>query len=766
MSELLGLFTEKSKPVPLMGVRVKGDIRGRGAKITVGQRFRNEEKTPVEAVYRFPLPEGAAVCGFKVWIDERVIQGQVEEREKAFERYDEALIKGDGAYLMDQERPNIFTLSVGNLNPETEAVIEMELVLLLDMEGPKIRFFLPTTISPRYIPEDLPEMEGIPEQERIHPPYASEVPYGLSLILHVHQPDFLSSIESPTHPVKVGLGTDPVQVTFSQETVKMDRDFILYIGTKNNFLNRAYQYRSGEAVYLQLDLLLTEDHKDDQKEKTRKEIIFLLDCSGSMQGDSIREAKMALEICLRALQSGTEFNIYRFGSTYTSLFRRSEPYSKENLDKAVQYLKNTQADLGGTELLEPLKKIYSTPPVKKDRAILLLTDGEVGNEEEIMELVGENPPQTRLFPVGIGAGPNAYLIKGLARASRGAWEFIFPGERIEPKVLRIFEKIASRSLDKLVVDWPLENLEQAPQNPAIFLNFPQTIFARLKAGDFPAGPLKVKGIKGNKEQIWDIEMVKEESGGTSIPVLWARERIRDLEDLPWGLMDSGSRQEERKSKKRKEMVINLSKGYKLLSKYTSYVAIEERKEKDKTTGNVVLRRIPALLTTGWHGGGSVSGFFSLRTPSASSAAQFSISEDADFRESYFCLKTNDAHLVSAPREKINTVLTILSVQRAEGGFLFDHQVAEALGIDEIEIKEYARDLTADLLVDSFLLLSTAILILILETYFEDQSSLWRGSIKKSQDWLDQFLKQAHPMIYGQDLSSWVEWYVKDQIQLS
>jgi Ca-activated chloride channel family protein len=197
MSEIFGLMTRASEPVPLRGVKAEADILGRGARVKVSQRFRNEEQTAIEAVYKFPLPEGAAICGFTARLDGRVIRGEVEERDKAFEIYDDALSKGDGAYLLDQERPNIFTLSVGNLNSGSEVVTEVEYVTLLDGDGKSTRFLLPTTISPRYIPDGVKEEDGIPEDGKIHPPYALEVPYGLNVSISIRKGSLLQSIESP-----------------------------------------------------------------------------------------------------------------------------------------------------------------------------------------------------------------------------------------------------------------------------------------------------------------------------------------------------------------------------------------------------------------------------------------------------------------------------------------------------------------------------------------------------------------------------------------
>ncbi|MBW1802348.1 MAG: VWA domain-containing protein, partial [Deltaproteobacteria bacterium] len=443
----------------------------------------------VEAVYKFPLPEGCAVCGFNAHVDGRVICGEVEEREMAFELYDDAIMAGDGGYLLDEERPNIFSLSVGNLNPGAEAVIEIEYITLLDVEGAEIRFFLPTAISPRYIPEEMGDEGGISPDDRIHPPYASDVPYGLAISLNIHGGNFLEAVSSPSHQVKIeNMHGDPVRVCFAVTTVKMDRDFVLHMAYKKGAENRAYLQRADEEAFIQLDLCLNHEGQSPQDiEKVRdfqgrREIIFLLDCSGSMDGDSIREAKSALEICLRGLESGNIFNIYRFGSSYERLFPESATYSEQTLEKALGYLRIAKADLGGTEILKPIKKIVSegSHDETKNTEIILITDGEVGNEEEIFKIIRKYKDFIRMFAIGIGAGCNEYFIKGAARAGRGASEFIYPGERIEPKVLRIFSKATLDTLDDPKILWGTESPKQAPAAPVFFMGSPQTIFARIR----------------------------------------------------------------------------------------------------------------------------------------------------------------------------------------------------------------------------------------------------------------------------------------------
>lgn len=275
--DILGLVSADSSPIPLTGVKVVGSIVGRGTKITVLQSFKNSEKKPVEAVYKFPLPEKSAICGLKARIGEKIIKGKIEEREKAFKKYDDSLIRGDGAYLLDEERPNIVTLSVGNLNPGATAVIEISYLVLLDTDGPEVRFFLPTTISPRYISKDTPDEGGIPVTSKIHSEYTADVSYGLSVSLDIKGENEIASVESPSHKTRTDFSSDNVKIDFSSDTVKMERDFVLNIKYKESFQSRGYIFKKDGHSYAMVDF--TPDAKQIISEETvlpQKEVIFLL----------------------------------------------------------------------------------------------------------------------------------------------------------------------------------------------------------------------------------------------------------------------------------------------------------------------------------------------------------------------------------------------------------------------------------------------------------------------------------------------------------
>ncbi|MEN9262275.1 MAG: VIT domain-containing protein, partial [Thermostichus sp. HHBFW_bins_43] len=222
------LKTPKGDPIPLRGVDFKVTIRDVGAWVTVAQHFQNVEEQPIEAVYSFPLPEGAAICGFEVRLGERVITGRVEEKETAFAQYDEAIQEGHGAYLVDEDRPNIFTISVGNLLPQQSVVVQIAYVQELDTLPDGGRFVIPTTISPRYVPQEQLQTASASELLHINPPRVlGSLPYGLTIQVDLAASSPIRSVESPSHPIRCLLNGDQATVELVGENIQLDQDFVL-----------------------------------------------------------------------------------------------------------------------------------------------------------------------------------------------------------------------------------------------------------------------------------------------------------------------------------------------------------------------------------------------------------------------------------------------------------------------------------------------------------------------------------------------------------
>ncbi|GEM_PF-283238 len=801
-NELYGLLTKEGVTIPLTAVEVRGDITGRSAKVKICQNFRNTESKAMEAIYKFPLPEGSSICRFRAVVDKKIIQGEIEEREKAFELYDKAISQGDGAYLLDQERPNIFTLSLGNLNPGASAVIEVDYVVLLDTHESEARFFLPTTISPRYLPPNTKDVKGIPAHELVNPPVALEVSYGLKITLEIQGKEFIQTLGSPSHTISTTYGDNSIKVELTSETTAMDRDFILNINYQKDFETRGYLSKKGDESFIQLDFSPKTPATSGKNSSSKQEIIFVLDCSGSMQGSSITEAKQALTILLKALEVGTLFNIYTFGSTFSSLFTASVIYNEINLETALKFLSRIDADLGGTEILAPLQAIKQNIPAGNAANIILLTDGEVGNEDQIIDLVKTKDSRMRMFTVGIGNGPNEYFIKQLGRVTGGASELISPDERIEPKVLRLFTKVTSGSIRDLKVAWGTDVL--AADVPSV-VHFGETvsIFARVTDDKVLPDKIVLSGTVNKSRQEWVCDIDKVEAVEAPLPLFWARDSIRGLEESENVI--SGSQQAKRKENTVKQNIIKLSKRYGIISRETSFVAVEKRLDSKKTTGEVVLRKVPVMLTKDWGGIGKTSTLFLSRSAPHvfSNVKNYMVDDNASaVYERY-----------SPPRlrsDEDDRLMAILALQKAEGGFEIDAAFAGILKVnlsdlqnmafgieadqsemeamifraysslsDMLHSQKFARQLEIDPAVAKnfevamsnlqdmasrlesvqskyYVMFSTAIVLSYLDHKYATQRATWERVVLKSQQWLEDRVTISGLKMKGVSLKQWAD----------
>ena len=593
-----GLFTRDQAPVPLTGVSVEAEISSFCARISVTQRYVNRESTPIEAAYVFPLDEGAAVCAFEAIVDDTVVVGEVREREDAFRMYDDAMERGDGAFLLDEERPDVFQASVGNLPPGKEALLKLTYVTELHVADGGLRFTVPTTVSPRYAPTDDQVGVGPPDSQTLNPPRGWQVPYGLNLTVRVAMPGAISQVESPSHPVSVTLADRTATVALSQRDAGLDRDFVLNVQAAGLDTPRAWIERNTDDNTHAIAIAFSPSWGTDQ---VPAEVVFVVDRSGSMGGSSIEEVRNALQLCLRSMIPGCRFNIIGFGSRVEALFPASREYDERSLKAASDHVAGMQADLGGTEILPALKFAFEQKGGSElTRQVVVLTDGEVTNTDAVLALAKQHAPQSRVFTFGIGAGASHHLVRGLARAGGGSAEFIYPGERIERKVVRQFGKLLSSALTDVRLEWGNLKVTQAPTVlPPVFGSGRLLVYGldalltssstvRLTAKG-PAGPLQFD-VPVDRSQAVD---------GRTVATLAARTRIRELEEGPEWVVSRGSRQRERKATGISREIVDLSIRYGLISRETSFVAIERREA--AVTGDIQLRRIPIALTSGWGG---------------------------------------------------------------------------------------------------------------------------------------------------------------------
>lgn len=684
-----GLFSG-AEAIPLEGVSVEAHLKDFTAKVTISQRFVNRGPRPIEAVYVFPLDEGAAVCSFEAVVDGVRVTGQAMDREKAFEKYDDAMAAGHGAYLLDEERADVFTVSVGNLPPGKEATIRIATVAELSAEGDDIRFTLPTTVSPRYAPEADRKGVGRSPAEALNPPVAFQVSYSLDLTVTLEMPSAIRGVESPTHPLSFELDGPRGTVRLGERVAALDRDFVLKVRLEKPHAARAWVERDPRGIAALLAFL---PHLSDSASKRRPcEAVFVVDRSGSMGGTSIQEARNALQICLRSLDSRSRFNVVGFGSTFRKLFPESRPYDDASLAEATRHVAAMDADLGGTEILPALEAVLSAPSVSElPRQVFLLTDGEVTNTDEVIALAASHASRARIFTFGIGAGASAHLVRGIARAGRGEAEFIAPGERIEAKVVRQLSKALSPALTDVAVDWGgLEALQAPYVVPPVFIGGRVLVYGFVK-GDRPATvTLRGQGPDGPISESLAVDPAGGAEGDL-IATLAARALIRDLEEgvspLHVGRGSQQDRGQTARTERAKKEIVRLGTTYSLVSRETSFVAVEHRKT--PLGEEVVLRRVPVALTRGW--GGMMQGA-SMPMPSPALVARSA----ASVRPTVLGAAKAFFDRVSAPppagraaprqAESVSESSSLrpsdrlVALQRADGSWELTQELADLLGL--------------------------------------------------------------------------------------
>ena len=752
------------RQIPLEGVSIEARLADLAVEVEVSQRYRNTEDVPIEAVYVFPLEEGASVCGFEARLEDSVVKGRVEEREKAFEIYDDAMADGHGTFLLDQERPNIFTASVGNLRPGEAVEICIRYVALARFEGEAIRLSIPTTVSPRYVPDAGPEV-GQPDGERVNPERWARVPYGLELRVEVGTGSAVKSVESPSHAVRTELREDGATVQLSRRQTALDRDFVLLVETAEPHRPTVRLHRGEDGLTA---AQLTFFPEFELSETAPREVIFLLDCSGSMQGDSIAEARRALALSVRALEEGDTFNIVRFGSSHELLWTEPRPYDEDSLTEATRHLKKVRANLGGTEILTPLEQIlaWETDP-ERPRQVLLLTDGQVANEKAILQLARENASTTRIFTFGIGAGSSDYMVRGLARESGGMAEFIFPGERIEPKVLRMFHRLRSPVLLKPRIEWHGFKVEQAPAElSALFGGDALTVFVRIEEGTSGTVRLVARDPSSGKLEFPLEVNLDQAQEDMLVPRLWAREMIQDLERGVSQRRGSAQRRASLEERRRQRMV-DLGREFGLLSSATSYLAVEERADDERTEQPAELRKIPIALTAGWGGRGSLlagaipaapafaptpdstTGAIPVglppgvraRSQPVAAAALPSFAEEAmaslsagpsgffNRAQEFLSRKRPNTPRAPAPAATLDTLYDLLLTQRADGGFPLSEPLAQRLG----SALAFARKASSQ---HGELLVATTLVLALLERDETDRADEWRPAAAKARRFLE------------------------------
>ena len=563
----------------LMNTDVLMNVNGLVARVAVRQEFRNEGKEWVEGVYVFPLPDKAAVDRMRLHIGERFIEGEIREKEQAKKEYERARDQGKKASLVEQQRANLFTTSVANIAPGEQVVVEIEYLEDLRYDDGTFSLRFPMTLTPRFIPgSPLPDRKGsgwspdttrVPDATLITPPMiTASRGHRVSLRANVDAGVPLEIIASRYHPVNIGENQGRYEVSLAGNTVPMDHDFELLWRPVPSAAPRAMAFSEmidGQPHYLFMVMPPTD--ADSQPVTMLREMIFIIDTSGSMHGVSIAQAKRAVMQALDGLRPGDRFNVIEFNSGMRPLFRKPVVADTTSVGGARDFVRALQAN-GGTNMRPALEfALNSAAPESHLRQIVFITDGSVGNEEELYSLIEQRLGSARLFTVGIGSAPNSWFMRKAAELGRGSFVIISALHEVREKMDGLFRKLEYPQVTNIDVAWPGGTLvESYPAVvPDLYLGEPVVIKAR-SSGEFRSRDrVTISGDSAAGAWSRDLPLVGKDND-PGIAALWARAKIAALHDDERRGADADTT---RKS------IVETALAHHLVSKYTSLVAVDK-----------------------------------------------------------------------------------------------------------------------------------------------------------------------------------------------
>ncbi|MEG4395709.1 VIT domain-containing protein [Microcoleus sp. BROC3] len=617
-----GLFvktpnTTSEQVFPLKQTEVKAKIAGNISRVEVVQKFENPFPESIEAVYIFPLPDEAAVDDMEIKIGSRIIKADIKRREEALEIYEQARKQGRTAGLLEQERDNIFTQSLANIKPGEKIEVTIRYTESLKFAGGDYEFVFPMVVGPRYIsgnttPPNPPLLRGGDRSgaDRINPPVlppGTRSGHNIAVSVEIDAGVAIGDVRSTSHQITTDRSGNIVQVQLANSDTIPNKDLILRYrvageNTRATILTQSDKRGGHFATYLIPAL----NYKTN--EIVPKDVVFLMDTSGSQQGEPLAKSKELMRRFIQGLNPNDTFTIIDFANTAQALSTTPLANTPENRQSAINYIEKLQAN-GGTELLNGIQTVMNFPAAATGRlrSIVLITDGYIGNENEVLALVQRSlKPGNRLYSFGVGGSVNRFLLNRLAEVGRGTSQVIRQDEPSAEAAEKFFREINRPVLTEIQISW--EGMGEKPEiypiaPPDLFASQPLVLFG--KKADRTNGQLRIRGtLAGGKayEQVLPVNFARSggrqrestsvaatatDFGNSAVAQLWGRSRIKDLMNQMFG----------GETKSLVEAVTNTALTYRLLSEYTAFVAVSEevRVEPDGTRRRV---QVPVELPQG------------------------------------------------------------------------------------------------------------------------------------------------------------------------
>lgn len=584
-----------------MNTDINARINGLVARVSVSQEFRNTGSEWVEGVYVFPLPDAAAVDQLRMHIGERFIEGEIREKEQARKEYEAAKKSGIKASLVQQERANMFTTSVANIAPGETVKIEIEYLETLRVDEETFSTRFPVTMTPRYIPGTplpgrtgsgwSPDTTNVSDASRITPPVVTRsMDHKLTFSTTLNAGVPLEFVASRYHPINVKATGNEYVIDLADSDVPMDHDLELTWKPVPDAAPRAMMFTEtvdGESYVLLM--MLPPDSVSVSPTSQSRELLLIIDTSGSMHGTSLDQAKRAIALALDGLRPADLFNVMQFNSITNALFQTSVAATTGNVVAAKRYVNGLSAN-GGTEMRPAIEQALSTAPSESHlRQLIFVTDGSVGNEEELFSLIERQLGNARLFTVGIGSAPNSWFMRKAAEAGRGSFTSVSALHEVNEKMSGLIRKIEQPQITDIEIQWPSGvTVESYPNKvPDLYLGEPVFVRARLDSTPRDSDLVKISGNSASGSWGESLSVVAGEPS-SGVAALWARGRIEDLLD---SLRRGAAEDSIRKS------VIDTALTHHLVSKYTSLVAVDKTPARPQNA-NLNREQVPNLLPYG------------------------------------------------------------------------------------------------------------------------------------------------------------------------
>ena len=599
-------------PAMRLGTDIVANVSGQTARVTVTQAFRNTSDDWMEATYLYPLPDDGAVDTLKMVVGDRIFDGKIKPREEAREMYEEALANGQKAGLVEQERPNMFRNSIANVGPGETVLVQIEFQAPIRQVSGRYALRMPLVVGPRYIAGSADANGSLSRAALLagssnllaptaDPDMVARAGSGLnpvSITVNLAPGFTAKDIASPYHAVEVAGSGERRTITLADGAIPADRDFELRWSAAGDAPSLGlFRQTHGALDYVMATI--TPPAAERTGTVPPREMIFVIDNSGSMAGESMPAARRSLLYAIETLRPQDTFNIIRFDDTMTELFAQAVPASDRNVETAKTFTHALEAE-GGTEMLPALRAALRDGDAEgRVRQIIFLTDGALSNEADMMEEINRNRRNSRVFMVGMGSAPNTYLMRRMAEAGRGTFTHVGMGDEAEGQMQRLLDRLAKPVATNLTARVDGGNIDFAPRDlPDLYAGEPLVLLGRTR---HLQGTLTVSGTIDGQRWTRSVDLSRATPSDV-VAKLWAYRRIAEVEAERW----SGEMSYERVDKTIEE----LGMAFHLVTSRTSLIAIDETPSRPEGA-SLTREELPLLLPAGWDfehlfGGGSAS----------------------------------------------------------------------------------------------------------------------------------------------------------------